>query len=220
MAERWFVEPHVQVRFLPEGLDNVMLKHYRHITLKQYGLQRSGTNYTKFVIESNYLVTVMTNLGGWKHGPYQGPANVDVIVTIKHPLAWFISIWRAEPVRPQFNVWFQRTCRGLCRRWNNMNSHWLNIDAGVRVIPMRYEDLLADPEGETGKYGWGRTSVEFFVPKNKMTMGHETTGETGWPFDPNFYLEERYRKWYRIQEVQFVREHLDQNLLKRFDYEC
>jgi len=36
--------------------------------LKLYGLQRSGTNYIKFLLEQNFDVFVLQNWLGWKHG--------------------------------------------------------------------------------------------------------------------------------------------------------
>lgn len=40
--------------------------------IKQYGMKRSGTCYTKAFIEQNFKdVCVISNILGWKHGPYR-----------------------------------------------------------------------------------------------------------------------------------------------------
>lgn len=47
------------------------------IYIKQYGAQRTGTNYIKWVIQTNWpkQVTVLTNILGSKHGPYIEPID-------------------------------------------------------------------------------------------------------------------------------------------------
>ena len=59
--------------------------------IKQYGLQRSGTNYLAFLLEQNYYVDVWVNRGGWKHGPYT-PINPEMhcIIISKNPFAWIV----------------------------------------------------------------------------------------------------------------------------------
>lgn len=36
--------------------------------IKQYGIQRSGTNYMRALLELNLNVRVLSNIGGFKHG--------------------------------------------------------------------------------------------------------------------------------------------------------
>ena len=44
--------------------------------IKQYGIQRSCTNYVKLLIEENFRqVHVLASTLGWKHGPH--PEKVD-----------------------------------------------------------------------------------------------------------------------------------------------
>jgi len=41
------------------------------IYIKQYGAKRSGTNYTRWLLENNFEnIQVMSELLGWKHGPH------------------------------------------------------------------------------------------------------------------------------------------------------
>ena len=40
--------------------------------IKQYGIQRSCTNFVKVLLENNLKnTTVLTNVLGWKHGPHK-----------------------------------------------------------------------------------------------------------------------------------------------------
>lgn len=57
------------------GLDTISMgPNY----LKQYGMKRSGTCYTKAFIEQNFIgVCVVANILGWKHGPHYIDKNYD-----------------------------------------------------------------------------------------------------------------------------------------------
>lgn len=70
---------------------------YPEKVLKQYGLPRSGTNYVKFFIETNYYVKVFVNFNPsgivcWKHGEYV-PTNISCFATIKNPYSWIVSLY-------------------------------------------------------------------------------------------------------------------------------
>ena len=64
--------------------------------IKQFGLQRTGTNYLRILLESNYNVQILTNIGGWKHGFYNVPQimkkELDCIVMCKNPFSWLVSL--------------------------------------------------------------------------------------------------------------------------------
>lgn len=65
--------------------------------LKQHGLQRSGTNYLRYLLEENYCSQVFINKGGWKHGYYVAPITlgyeISCVLSVKNPYAWFISMY-------------------------------------------------------------------------------------------------------------------------------
>lgn len=59
------------------------------IYVKQYGMKRSGTNYTRWLLQENFVnVQPLSEILGWKHGPH--PDNVD----------WTGKSW-ADPFHPQ-----------------------------------------------------------------------------------------------------------------------
>lgn len=46
------------------------------IYVKQYGMKRSGTNYTRWLVQNNFVdVQPLSEILGWKHGPH--PNDVD-----------------------------------------------------------------------------------------------------------------------------------------------
>lgn len=66
------------------------------------GMFRSGTNYTRTLLETHYDVEVVYNLLGWKHGllptfaPRSGLTLPDAspLVVVKHPLAFLRSVYQ------------------------------------------------------------------------------------------------------------------------------
>ena len=77
-----------------------LLHRRRRIAL--LGMFRSGTNYTRTLLETHYDVEVAYNLLGWKHGllptfaPRSGMQLPDArpLVVVKHPLAFLRSVYR------------------------------------------------------------------------------------------------------------------------------
>lgn len=66
------------------------------------GALRTGTNYLKFLLETNYAVRAEFNAFGWKHGgvpilPAGGPASypdLPLVYIVKNPFAFVLSLHR------------------------------------------------------------------------------------------------------------------------------
>jgi hypothetical protein len=66
------------------------------------GAMRTGTNYLKFLLESNYYLRAEFNAFGWKHGgvpilPAGGPASypdIPLFYIVKNPFAFVLSLHR------------------------------------------------------------------------------------------------------------------------------
>ena len=134
--------------------------------IKIHGLQRSGTNYVSHLINENFENTkVLVNTGGWKHGFYMAPwvlgKEVHVVVVVKNPYAWLVSVYdywttrrlnvgpdlRGVPftdfVRNRIYFEKQRDVPYLFRasnpvqHWNDMCFHWTSIlfnENRIRII--------------------------------------------------------------------------------------
>jgi hypothetical protein len=63
--------------------------------IKLFGLQRTGTNFFRVAMESNFDVTVLMNDRGWKHG-HLSIADIDIpiVVLVKNPYSWLSSMYR------------------------------------------------------------------------------------------------------------------------------
>lgn len=87
---------------LPSLVRKHLLPQRRRIAL--LGMFRSGTNYTRTLLEAHYDVEVVYNLLGWKHGllPTFAPRShmtlpdAPPLVVVKHPLAFLRSLYRYQ----------------------------------------------------------------------------------------------------------------------------
>ena len=134
--------------------------------VKEYGCQRSGTNFLRVVLQENYEVKLLTNVGGWKHGYYdvgkQLLREVDVVICVKDPYAWVLSQYNF--LHPQKDVTFDtfvtsplqigRHRYGIVKAanpiamWSAMYEHWLGVDLLHRKkFVLRHEDSIEDPIG-------------------------------------------------------------------------
>ena len=148
----------------PEG--GARLSRQSMQELKEYGCQRSGTNFLRVILQENYEVRLLTNIGGWKHGFYELPSRlhreVDCVICVKDPYAWLISQYNFRHPRKEtsFATYLRtpltvgRPPRGQVsssspvKLWVTMYKHWLSFDLlHRRKFLLRYEQVLADPEG-------------------------------------------------------------------------
>jgi hypothetical protein len=135
--------------------------------IKEYGLFRSGTNFLRVILQENYEVSLLTNVGGWKHGLYDLPQQlgreVDCAVCVKNPYAWVLSFYNHR--HPQKDVAFDEFARkpltlkregpdrpvsaeNPLRLWVSMYEHWLGVQLqNHQKFLFRYETVLADPIG-------------------------------------------------------------------------
>jgi hypothetical protein len=134
--------------------------------IKQYGLHRSGTNFLRIILQENFHVSVLTNVGGWKHGFYELPQKLgrelDCAVCVKDPYAWVHSFYNYR--HPEKDLPFADFVRGPLtvvgpdgpdrgitspnpwQHWVRMNEHWLGVELKEhRKFLFRYEEVLANP---------------------------------------------------------------------------
>ena len=140
------------------------------LTIKQYGLPRSGTNFMKDVLLKNWNVSVDTDISNSKHAQWF-PTGMPSIAVVKNPYAWLVSVYRrfADPALEDQNPFFieEDFPTYLCTRfvaryrqkdiireyrsanpiqhWNDYNWHYLSVmDWSDEMLVVKYEDML-DP---------------------------------------------------------------------------
>jgi len=172
--------------------------------IKQYGLHRSGTNFLRIILQENYHVSVLTNVGGWKHGFYELPQRLgrelDCIICLKDPYAWVHSFYNYR--HPEKDLPFSDFVRNELKligpdgpdhiitspnpmkHWVRMHEHWLGVELKEhRKFVFRYEEILADPSGSI------RELVRILKLERKQSMGYSLArlfglGES----EPKFFL--------------------------------
>jgi len=152
----------------------------------------------------------------------------DIIVTIKNPFAWFVSIHNYSKVHNKLTFHdFLRskyTFEGLAAinpiiHWNTMNSHWSNLVLqGHKLHVARYEDLLIIPEKTCDKIAtalsFEKREQEFKIARNYMnTDGRETASNH---FHRTHYTLEKFMDQYTKEDLDFVYKYLDRTLLEKY----
>ena len=221
-----------------------MLMRGKATTIKQFGLQRSGSNLLKYLLEVNYEVRVEVNLTGWKHGFCDSVHQTrDIVLTTKNIHAWLDSAYRYWVIRNRLDAPAQdygERFSGFLRKefsydstrspdpvshWNIMHRHWLGLEdeiAPLRVIQVKFEEMLRDDEAACDQaaaaLGIRRKSTPFQRPGGKLTPAEEETRVTSQPFDPVYYLERRYLQRFSEEDLRWVADRLDGRLAEQMGY--
>lgn len=169
--------------------------------IKQYGIQRSGTNYLRQLLLDNVEnICVYENSFGWKHGyPLSREAlnkwakdnkvaqskledDIHPIIIIKNPYSWCQSIkkFRAD----KFNF------ENLYKRYNSLYKAYKKLyieghDVFAKSYIIKYEDLLRNPKAEMESLArkLGAELKETFINPDKVNMSKKFTTK-----ERDFYL--------------------------------
>ncbi len=187
--------------------------------LKLYGLQRSGTNYLKYLLEQNFHVFVLQNWLGWKHGPVEFLKDNETlwrdlsictlspdqkasikfsqtprIAIQKNVLAWLMSFYKYK----HFN--WGKDYKKVIDDYFKANRHYAQ-----HCWMVDYESLLTQPmielEAMMHKFDLAqRHDREDWVTEHDKTMprggdDHSDSWATKYEnhkFSRKYYLEEKY----------------------------
>jgi len=216
-------------------------------SVKIFGLPRVGTNYARYLLENNYIVNVLVDRGGWKHG-YISPAlhpKRRCIMLCKNPYSWLRSAFNyySQPhgevvsvnidsfdsfLRSEFTLAHLGMILAFANPiecWGQMNRHWLHIPLTERSLSLvRYEDLLADPQKViamlAARWKLASKSNIFNTPIGLLvpTKDEEEMVEDESEFDKTYYTEERYLSVYTQEQISLVKSKIDVGIVKRLQY--
>jgi len=190
---------------------------------KVYGIQRSGNNWLQWLLAANYRVKIMGANFGWTHGPYSTDAELAGtlnLVISKHPVEWLPSMHRFHKVHRGLTLAkFIRTADAI-EKWNSLYAgHVANAEAfGARFI--RYDDLLADPEGvlEATVAGDLARKDQPFRSADGQHMNTRML-PTSRKFDKNHYLKKVYLNHYTPELLEEVQARVDWKVASALGYE-
>lgn len=221
-------EEYIRLRSRIEVLEDVtklikasMAPQDRLVRAKIYGVERSGTNWLHLLLESNYFVDLITSVdSGSKHEPYkQTYEPAHIIVTVKHPLAWLLSMVKFRFRRDGLNV--GQIMEPELERWHEFYRCFLSLRIpNKHNMLVRYEDLLEDPRGQCGQIASRikaeRKPGDFYIPYNKMKKNN-TEGTKN--FDKAYYVNQRYLEEYSQEDLDRVRSLLNWQLVESLGYQ-
>lgn len=196
----------------------------KHV-VKQFGLQRTGTNYLRQLLMHNYNARVLTNGGGWKHGRYKVKRvlghEVDCVVMTKNLLSWLWSYYKYTGQNGTF-VQFV-TCGTYIEHWNALNGHWLDVAERLtdsKMIFSRCEDLVANPKKECQRIakalGLTRCKGPFWDTDKRINASGTLTPQ---PFNRKALIKAEYMKHYSQKLIKVAAELQDEDVTRRLGYE-
>jgi hypothetical protein len=136
--------------------------------IKIFGLPRSCTNVTEYMLRDNFRVRVLTNYPCWKHGEntfvgrelHDRERNIDTddmkfIVCTKNPYDWLFSLYTFENRTKRSKhrtmldfldgtAWHYKDQNPI-DVFNKLTKHWLTMLTDPNIIQqVKYEDILKD----------------------------------------------------------------------------
>jgi len=234
----------------------------RNIAL--FGIFRSGTNYTRTILEWNYHCQLTTNLLGWKHGFYPIIAEMsvldypvaDTIFVTKNPFSAIDSLfnyfqtngrniiaskeWK-QFLRKRFIIYDfsqqhspQYRFSNVVELWNCMNWNFSSVQKKeFSSVHIRYEDMLEDVILTANSVAeilnlQPRFSVidDFRIPSRvTRNMGDKQCQSdedylTNKVFDKTRYSSKDYYQLFDTDDIDFVLNALDMDLVRHLGYEA
>lgn len=198
-----------------------------------YGLRRSGTCYTTFLLQSNYDVEVLEskpNKHWFRESEIrQRKPEMPSVMAIKHPLSWAVSVYKHEqwlrkhdsklPDLPEFEEYVVKEIEEV---WNAGNKHMLSSTVGGHPFcVLRCEDLIEDSE-ETiapiaGLIGLERKSEEW-ISSDRAMRPAPGGRETERPFQRVRYDNKIFMRRYSKKLLNEVWSTVDKLLANVFKY--
>jgi hypothetical protein len=189
-----------------------------------------------------FRATHRRNLG-WKHTMAPNPeylkaSPIDGVVFItvtKNPYSWLLSLYRrpyhGKQTVDSFAAFLQTPWPTVGREnhaeafpnpiimWNEKNRAYLNLNKGICVQNLRYEDLLCDPEVVITDL-----AIAYDMPRKQagfvnLTQSTKPDPDKGYNYYHSYYLEERWRDKFDPSLLALVNEWLDNEVVKCFSYE-
>lgn len=191
------------------------------------GLERSGTNVTAFMLRENGIDADQTE----KHAMKPNEEADVHLVTIKHPLAWCVSVYshgwifdwmgldvQARPLKPDELVQDVRTVvieSNALQHWCEWVDYWTAESERRRVRILPYERTLDNPALVGMEIGaMIGEPVNFELPRKAMLINTQPGVRQ---FDGRYYANEEWRQEITAEMTLHAKQY--EPWFKRFGYE-
>ena len=222
-----------------------MNKHSR-LVLKQYGIQRSGTNYLEKLIRLNFgpdQVLFLTNQLQRKHQPCDQAAwaewladnphmswlheeleNIGLTINVRDPMSWSLGYLKhlkkiRKPIgRPKDPATHVKMIKRLNELYKNWRVHAQAFPNSVAII--RFEDLLQDyriPLREIAmKFGVTTRDLSLHDVEKEVLSGGRMSNKA---YDRRaYYQEKQYLQEMPANVQQAILDTVDWELARFFGY--
>ena len=133
------------------------------LSLSLFGLERTGTTVTQWLLQRNFRARVNDGSKAWKHGPVAKEKmrhpEAPIVLCVRHPMDYLQSRHAMARAAGDTDKDLQEWCRygsreqpWALRMWNYAYGYWRRrtalpsrADIGPEVFTLRLERLLADP---------------------------------------------------------------------------
>ncbi|PCH60741.1 MAG: hypothetical protein COC05_03295 [Gammaproteobacteria bacterium] len=187
-----------------------------------------------------FSVTAHSNFG-WKHAVPMSERigvhdNVLVVTLTKNPYSWLLSLFRRAyhmGMRQEgFGSFLRAPCRVVGREnyrgdignpvalWNIKNGSYLKVQDYAKCSNVKYESLLQDPQKVVEEivttYRLPRRNEEF---KNLNEASKTVDSGKDYDYYRRYYLEEQWKDKLQQDDVDFINQNLDDNIIAQYGYE-
>lgn len=214
-------------------------KHYSNLPIiKVVGLLRTGTNYVTRLIDINFNVFCLNSEEeGWKHGPCNYNDRYYFVFITKDPYSWIISFKEWEEIHHRSDA--SKTIKDFMidpithnklksawhasnpvDAWNKAIQSWNGYSDKNNTIFIRYEDLLVSFHDVLAKIQY-KFSLEMNYQTFKNIEKRADIWKTTKPrkkMDLDFYKNKQYMGLYTEPELNLMRLHLNDEIVKRNGY--
>ncbi|MCB0166338.1 MAG: hypothetical protein KDI79_19060 [Anaerolineae bacterium] len=182
---------------------------------------------------------------GWKHSlvkpvdqlrQYTICSDSLLFLTLtKNPYSWLLSLYRRPyhhlwREKPDFETFLTAPWRTVGREnapdqfsspvelWNQKNGSYLQLQPQFPTLNLRYEALLADPEGAVEAVR-NITSCDWKQRPFVNIDGATKRDEKNFTFYRNYYLKEQWQEKLSPRSIELINERLNDEILEAFQYD-
>lgn len=202
------------------------------MTIRLFGLPRTGTNIFYQVLTKNYDCDVVLGSNKhqvWKHGCYNRPDDKPVLVITRHPLSFLWASWKIAGIAysgcksfEDFIYYRQVSSREnpLLHRWSFAYGYWIwrrEFINQCRIV--QWESLLKDPESVcdyiADSFGFEKDGQFQMVTHQ---VGPHQTRESGYELIKRQELGKDYLEHYSDDMIEYCRDRIDKKVASWLGY--
>jgi len=182
--------------------------------IKQFGLQRSGSNFFYWLNNKN-----TKNVKIYREGKHDNPnnfimyrefskENIIYVFHVRNIISWIY----------EYKNYRGGETKELINKWNEYNTIALDFIYKNNGFIIKHEDLIENPthllHNLSKKYKI-ELNDEIIITKKEMNREGSTTNKN---FNADFYKNREYIKIFTDDEIKLIKENVNENILEKLKY--